>query len=58
MAKIDKWKKLREELKGWMINLREISNLTAEQSGALMAYATVCRLMTELEVSEKKLDKA
>lgn len=54
MEKINKWKRLREELKGWMNNLRAISNLTAEQNGALVAYATVYRLMTELEVSEKK----
>lgn len=58
MAKMDKWGKLREKLTEWRNNLRECSNPTAEECGAVLAYATVLRLMTELEVSEKKLDKA
>lgn len=58
MAKISKWENLKVELMKWRINLQGISNLTAEQCGALLAYTTVFRLMTELEISEKKLDKA
>ena len=58
MEKINKWERLKVELMKWRINFQGISNLTAEQCGALSAYTTVFRLMTELEILEKKLDKA